>query len=375
MAATPSWTDWCTLLDGKELPAIVVDLEAMRSNLRTLLESIQSDTLALRLFTPDLPCPALLRQLLLEGAPQVHGLACSSARQAQQLVDLGFDDILVLTPLRSPADADLLVDLSQEGRHIGVLVDSQAHLDLLSQATREGESSLHICMDVDIRARREGVAISPIRDSEQALFLASAIGEAPGLLLEGVRLAGGLPGATSWLSLGRKRSHEGLLDRRLAIVQTLRAEGHALTLVSGGQSRDLALSSTDPALSELDLGGAVLGGQKGIEAMAQTLLPAALLALPVARRPDESHAICAAGGFKELDIKVLSPLGIKALPDQDAGPRQLLFGLETLAPQLALGDPVLIHPRHPGRVMADLDSIFILDGEGQITSAPTLRGL
>jgi D-serine deaminase-like pyridoxal phosphate-dependent protein len=380
MSSTHNWTEWRTLLEGVSLPAIVVDQAALRANIRSLVEEIASDTVALRLFAPDLPCPALLRQLLLEGGPHVHGLACRSAREAEVLSEVGFHDLFVLSPVSNREDASRLAKLSAAGTRILVLSDHQDHLNLLSQAAVAEDTTLHVCIDVDIRAPF-GTSVSAqrphssIRDSEQARELADATLKTPGLELDGIRTVdpGSQSQGSSWLGLGRGRAHQDLLDRRLAVVQTLRTAGHDLPLVSGGPCQELRESSEDPALTEIEIGRACLGGTDSLAVSSSPLQSAFVLALPVSQRPDTSMAICASAGLSATDLEVLTPLGLR--PIENSSRDHILLELQALAPPLKLGDPVLFQTPRPSLLMNLFDSVELFDGEMKIESAATLRSL
>jgi D-serine deaminase-like pyridoxal phosphate-dependent protein len=293
---------------------------------------------------------------------------------------VGFHDLFILSPVSNLDDASRLAKLSADGSRVLVLSDHQDHLDLLSEAAVARDTTLHICIDVDIRAPF-GTPVSArkphssIRDSEQARELADATLKAPGLKLDGVRTVD--PGSqslgSSWLSMGRRRAHQELLDRRLAVVQTLRTAGHDLPLVSGGPCQALQESSDDPALTEIEIGRACLGGTDSKGVSSTPLQSAFVLALPVSQRPDTSLAICASAGLSPAALEVLTPLGLR--PVETSSSDRVLLELQALAPPLKLGDPVLFQTPDPSLLMNLFDSVQIVDGETPIASAATLRSL
>jgi D-serine deaminase-like pyridoxal phosphate-dependent protein len=379
MSSSTSWTDWCTILQGSELPGLVVDLDAMKANLRLLMATIQSDAIAARLFVPELPCPALIREVLIAGGARLQGLTCMYSRDAAGLVDLGFDDILILIPVVEAEDALQIANLSRSHRVI-VLVDEPRHLEVLQRAASQQQSTIRVCIDVDISSNAgDRVSTtqlsSPIQDSEQARILATAVEELDGLKLEGVLAREpSISAPSAWTRQGKKRARQAVLDRRLTLVQALRADGHAVSMVSAGRSRDLKTCTSDPAVSEFNLGEGLLGGVHAQNITELPLQEAAFIALPVVRRPDEAHVIC--GSMCSLDgpLQPILPLGLRSIPDHILKPSQSLMSLEALMPTLALGSPVLCHPEYPGRLMDHFAHIILVQN-GTPSKALTLRGL
>ena len=57
MPSTLSWAEWRTILTNTQLPAMVLDLPAIRRNLQRIIDNIATETVAVRLFVPELPVP------------------------------------------------------------------------------------------------------------------------------------------------------------------------------------------------------------------------------------------------------------------------------------------------------------------------------
>ena len=383
MSPTNNWTEWRARLADVDLPALIVDLDALRTNMSALISEIQSDSIALRIMANEIPCPTLLRQILLDGAPRVHGLACQTSDEASLLAAVGFTDIFVLDPVAHASEAQSLALIAQKGCHILSLVDHPSHLMYLSTAAVEYGVTLHVCIDVDIQQKPgaktdQTVATSAIRDSEQARNLAEQVRQSPGLQLKGIRTITSSERelkARTLLGFGNKRARNKQLDRRLAVIQTLRNEEYDIELVNGGDSRNLRVQSTDPALTELMLGSECLGGTQADADPSSELVPAVLLALPISRRLDATHSACSASHCEPNDISVYTPLGLRIVNEASRDTRQLIIEATDLAPDVEIGDPIILQPTKPGQLLACLEQIQLFSSDQGLTSAPTIRAL
>jgi D-serine deaminase-like pyridoxal phosphate-dependent protein len=275
-----------------------------------------------------------------------------------------------------------------------VLVDDPAHLTLLSSAAREAGVEIGICLEVDttwqpIAEVLVGAPRSPIQDSEQARAFAGRARELGGLKVVGVlawEAAAAALGANvhPWAvgplkSLFRRRSAAAAADRRGAVVQVLREEGHPIALVSGGSTQTLDLAAADPMLTEVSVGAGFLCPLRG-ENVALGLRPAVHFAISVARKPDPESLVCAGGGWLSAGPGdgapfVVSPRNLApALP---LGWGETWTHLRATAGEarLQIGDPVVCRPAKVGPMMERLTQVVLHRGSTILERAPTYRGL
>ena len=247
---------------------MVFDRATIGRNVQRIMESIATETVAVRLFVPELPCPALLRVVLEAGSPYFQGLACRTVQEAQHLVDLGLDDIWITQPIDHPIGAQQMARLCANGASLIATVDSDEHLALLRHAAQESATHIWVTIDVDVSADPGGrteirETQTAIHDSEQARQIASTILEAEHLQLSGIQAS--LPAhireeGSRWKRRKQTKALSAIQDRRIAAVQALRADGHDLQLVSGGRPHEIAAATTDPTISEILLGRRNSGG-------------------------------------------------------------------------------------------------------------------
>ena len=165
---------WRRVLDGAQLPAVVVDIDAFDRNLDRQAELAAQHGLPLRLATKSVRVPALLRRALERGGTRTRGLLCYAAAEAEDLVDDGFDDLLIAYPIFREADVLRVCGLVRRGITVRVVADdADAVAQLGRVAAREGVR-LHtlICVDMSLHLLGGRVHVG-VRRSPVATVLSS----------------------------------------------------------------------------------------------------------------------------------------------------------------------------------------------------------
>ena len=390
---------WKTLLDGRQLPAAMVDLDAVDHNIAMLLERLGPRTTTLRVASKSVRVPWLLRYLLDHGEGRIAGLMTFSASETAFLAEHGFDDLLLAYPVGRESDARLLADLAAGGTRVWVAADSEDHVRLLGKAARARGCTLPICMDVDMSWRplggraHLGVRRSPIRHADTARTLARKIAEEQGLVLTAVlayeaQVAGirdSNPGSRHLDPIRqfiKRRSQPAVRDLRKSVVDALRKDGHDIQVVNGGGTGSIDSTCADPSVTEATAGSGFLcphlfDGYTGLP-----LAPAAFFALAVVRCSDPEFVTCSGGGYvasggagpDRLPL-VHSPPGVQTLGMEGFGEVQTPLRLGRDAPSLGIGDPVVCRHAKAGELAERFDSYHLIRGDAFVEAVPTYRGL
>ena len=144
-------------------PALVVDLDAMESNLESMAAFFRDKPCKLRPHFKNHKTPLLAREQIRAGA---IGLTCATLREAEILVSHGVDNILIANEICGDEKAAGLADISRHATVI-VAVDSRAAVNDFARAQRNKKVRIQVVPDIDIGLNRCGV-----RDAEAALELA-----------------------------------------------------------------------------------------------------------------------------------------------------------------------------------------------------------
>ena len=193
------------LVAGERLPAAVLDLDALHLNSHTIASCLGPGQ-SLRLASKSLRCLPLLLHLI-ERTPSIHGVMTYSAHETLALAREGVHDLLLAYPVARDVEATALATAALEGACITVIVDDLAQVKLLAEAASQQNTTLNLCIDLDVSLRmlggtvHVGVRRSPIVSPAAAVELADHIRRAHGVELTGVMAyeaqVAGLPNAKS----------------------------------------------------------------------------------------------------------------------------------------------------------------------------------
>jgi D-serine deaminase-like pyridoxal phosphate-dependent protein len=385
------WERFRRALAGEDLPAALIDLDALEANAAAILGRGRP----VRIASKSVRCPAILRCLL--AMPGTAGLMTWSAEETALLAAQGFDDLLLAYPVARAGDAARIARLTADGKTVRAVVDDPAHVALLA-AAHTGGAPIRVCLDVDASWRPAGAHLgvrrSPIRDTAGAVAIGRAVRATEGrVVLDAVMayeaqvagMADVHPGSR-WLDPARRwikaRSIPAVAALRKAVVGALTDDGHAIAVVNGGGTGSLDSTSVDPTVTEVTAGSGFYAPHlfDGYDAL--TLRPAALFALPVVRRSDPGFVTCAGGGWPasgeigaDRAPKVHLPPGLTPLGLEGWGEVQTPFLVSAGAPPLAIGDPVLARHAKAGELLEHFTEVLLLRGDAVVDRTPTLRGL
>ncbi|HEY0699419.1 MAG TPA: alanine racemase, partial [Micromonospora sp.] len=294
-----------------EPPLAVVDLAAFDANADALAQRAAGKPL--RVASKSVRCRDLLRRVL--ARPGWAGVLAYTLPEAIGLVRAGVSgDVVVAYPTADRAALGRLAADAGLAAAVTLMVDSTDQLDLIDAVTAPGRRpELRLCLDLDASWRplggrlHVGVRRSPVHSAAAAGALAARIAGRPRFRLVGVmayeaQIAGlgdapprqALRGAL--IRALQRRSYAELLRRRTAAVAAVRDHAE-LAFVNGGGTGSVALTSTDPAVTEVTAGSGLYGPTLVDAYRAWRPAPAALFALPVVRRPAPGLATVLGGGW------------------------------------------------------------------------------
>ncbi|HLH34645.1 MAG TPA: alanine racemase [Alloacidobacterium sp.] len=135
-------------------PALIVDLEAMESNLRGMANFFADRPCKLRPHFKNHKAPLLARKQVRAGA---IGMTCATTREAEILVEHGITSILIANEIAGQEKAEHVADLSRRAS-VMVCVDNCHSIRDLAVAHRNRRVPAEVLIDIDIGLNRCGVA-------------------------------------------------------------------------------------------------------------------------------------------------------------------------------------------------------------------------
>jgi len=334
--ATPGIT-----LEAVDTPALIVDLDAFERNLARLNESIAGRGVRLRAHAKTHKCAEIARRQVAAGAV---GVCCQKVSEAEAMVAGGIADVLVSNEVVGERKLARLAALARHAR-LGVCVDDADNVRALSAAARRADAELDVYVEVDVGARRCGVA-----PGEPALALARTVVDAPALRFAGLQA---YQGAAQHLRATAER-REAIARAAEAVRATrsaIEAAGIACPSVTGAGSGSYLYEVESGAWDEIQCGSYIFMDADYARNEWQAPLPrfehALFVLSTVMSRPGPGRAVLDAG-LKASSVDSGLPLiwrreGLSCTRVSDE------HGVIEVAPGArapALGEKLLLVPGH-----------------------------
>ena len=376
-------------------PLAVVDLGAFDRNAADMARRAAS--LPIRVATKSLRCRYLIERAL--ATPGYRGVMCYSLPEALWLHAAGTsDDLLVAYPTVDRRALRALAADEAARQRITIMIDSEAHLDVVDRALGAGHPEVRVCLELDVSwrplARKPAVHIgtrrSPLFTPAQAADFAATVTRRPGFCLVGVmgyegQIAGlgdappGHPLRAQLIRLIQGRSMPELIRRRTETIRLIQART-SLELVNGGGTGSLESTARDPSVTELTAGSGLVGPTLFDAYRRFTPEPALLFALPVVRRPGPGIATLFSGGYvasgpgtPDRLPRPHLPAGLNLIGVEGAGEVQTPVR-GAAAGALRPGDRVWLRHAKAGELAERFREYHVIGDDGQVTTVPTYRG-
>jgi D-serine deaminase-like pyridoxal phosphate-dependent protein len=277
-------------------PAVLIDVDVLERNVARMAERARAAGVALRPHGKTHKLLEVGRRQLEAGA---RGLSLAKTSEAEVFAAAGFDDIFVAYPVVGADKGRRLLALAERIR-LAVGVDSVDGARTLGDVFAAAGRRLDVRLKIDSGLHRVGVL------PEQAVSVARAIAELPGLQLTGVFThAGHAYGETEAKGIAAVAQHEG--GTVSAVAEALRRAGLEIRDVSVGSTPTARHAMTVPGVTECRPGNYVYHdasqvslGTCGLEDCAMTVV-ATVVSVPA---PD--RAVLDAGS-KTLSTDPLRP--------------------------------------------------------------------
>jgi D-serine deaminase-like pyridoxal phosphate-dependent protein len=175
-----------------------------------------------------------------------------------------------------------------------------------------------------------------------------------------------------------------LRERLPLVVDAVRREvasaGGRLEIVNGGGTGSLARTAAVGAVNELAAGSGLYAPTLFDTYRSLDLLPAALFALPVVRRPGPGVVTVMGGGYvasgasgRDRLPRPVLPTGLRLTTTEGAGEVQTPVRGDA-ADALAVGDRVYFRHAKAGELCERFPTLLLVEGSAVVDEVPTYRG-
>jgi D-serine deaminase-like pyridoxal phosphate-dependent protein len=229
-----------------DTPALLIDLDAMERNIRTMESFFAGKAVKLRPHVKLHKATPVLSHLQLRAAG-VIGLTCAKLAEAELLGASGIKDILIANQIVGAQKIRRLVNLAAY-TDVMVAVDNPENVAELSAAAQARNVKLRVLVEVNVGHNRCGVApFGP------AMELAKAVKQAPGLRFMGLM---GYDGHCSLHMDPSKREGESRKANQLLVdtAAFIEKAGLKVEIVSGSGSFTYKIAAGVKGITEIQAG-------------------------------------------------------------------------------------------------------------------------
>lgn len=231
-------------ISGLSTPALILDVNLLKANVKAMGDLLANSSLRLRPHYKSHKCAALAKMQIESGA---IGMTCAKLSEAEDLCDIGIEDILIANQIVDPAKIRRLAELANHCR-LTVCVDTVENIDALSRAAKSSGATIHCLVEYEIGMERCGVA-----DKETVLALAKHICACENLVFDGLQAYAGHISHMEDLDTRTRLTAENY-SKIKAVISYLEENGIAVTTVSGGSTGTAAIKAGEGLYTELQAG-------------------------------------------------------------------------------------------------------------------------
>lgn len=343
-----------------DTPALLLDLDAVESNIATMAAFFAGQSANLRPHFKTPKTPEVARRQLEAGA---IGITVAKLGEAEVLADAGLGPILMANQVVGPKKIDRLMALLARGVDITVAVESQFNIDELAAGMQRSGQVASAIIEVDSGMHRCGTAEPP-----ETIQLVRALQEA------GVRYRGIMGYEGHAVLIADPAEREEKARAALGIVhdhvEALAEAGLPPEIVSVGGTGTHAIAGTYPGVTEVQAGSYVF-----MDGRYQEVLPgafkSALTLVTTVLSVHERYAVCDTG-MKSLTNEFGAPMSvdgsIKVARLSEEHAHLTGDGIASLKP----GDRVEVLPSHGDTTLNLHDVYHVTRGDEVIDEWPIL---
>lgn len=301
-----------------QTPALVLDLDALESNVADMAAYAREHRIALRPHAKSHKSVAIARRQIALGA---IGICCATVSEAEVFLKNGVQDVLITSPLAGEAKFEHLAHLLGHSGSVRLTVDNISILQVLDRIAGGQGRIVGIIVDIDPGMGRTGVA-----SIEDTLAMVRYIIDAPNLQFHGLQYYDGMLQHIETRSdrISKLEQSYEILTGHLA---SLRDElGVVPEVVTGGGTGSFATDAASGLFTELQVGSYIFMDAQ-YNAVEQRNVPAFVPALFV------QMAVISANHGGQVTVDA----GLKHLAF-DGGPPTLVYGVPEGASYSYTGD-------------------------------------
>ena len=349
-------------ISGLSTPALVLDVNILKANAEAMEQVLAGRTLKLRPHYKSHKCAALAKWQVKNGAV---GMTCAKLSEAEDLCDIGIEDILIANQIVDPAKIRRAADLAGNC-HLTVCVDSLENVQAFSAAAVNAGNKVYCFVEFEIGMERCGVTAR-----EDVLALAKHIIASDNLEFAGIQA---YAGHISHVEDQQEREAMTAANYKKLreLLSYLKENGVEVKTVSGGSTGTAQIKAMEGLYTELQAGSYLF-----MDAVYRNLnLPfqnALFLLSTVVSQKDDLTVLDA--GVKTCGVDQGMPVPCEGTVREIVASEEH-FQLHGYSEKKTVGQKLLLIPGHCCSTVNLHDKIYLVDGDTVVDRiAVTARGV
>ena len=225
-------------------PALVLDINILKENMAAMEEILKGSKLKLRPHYKSHKCAQLAKMQIKSGA---IGMTCAKLTEAEDLCDIGVEDILIANQIVDPIKINRLAYLAKCCR-LTVCVDNIENINALSLAAKSQGAVIHCLVEFDIGMQRCGVTTK-----EEVLTLAKHILNCDNLEFDGLQAYAGHISHVEDIN-ERKAATSKNYEKLNDLIAYLNENDVKIKTISGGSTGTGEIKAKEGLYNELQAG-------------------------------------------------------------------------------------------------------------------------
>ncbi len=268
-------------------PAVVVELNAMENNIKTLLDGAARYGIAHRPHIKTHRSVQLAKKQLAAGC---RGITCAKLGEAEVMADAGIDDILVAYALIGKEKWERYAALSERCRSLRTIINSEYGAKGLSETARRHGKVFEVLIELDGGTRRGGLL-----PGAPALAFAERVRKYEGIKIVGLLYYPGLSYHEETLA-GIERVARQERDDLVETGRLLQGAGFDCSILSGGNTVTGKVPECLAGITEIRSGNYIFNDCAQLWKNRVTIEDCALrIVSTVIAKPDEKNVIIDCG--------------------------------------------------------------------------------
>jgi D-serine deaminase-like pyridoxal phosphate-dependent protein len=390
--STRDYTYYNEIFKENTLPLAYLDVDMLNENIDAIAQ--RAGKKSIRIASKSIRCRWVLQHIL-ERNSCYKGIMCFTGAEALFLSKQGFDDLLLGYPIVDKKQIQQICASTKVGKKIILMVDLEAHLQLINDIAEKEDTVQPICIDMDMSSNimglHFGVNRSAIKNENDAIALIDSLEKYKHLQLvalmgyeaqiAGVGDTNPAMGIKNFaIKFLKKKSIPAYTARRAAIVQYAKSKYNTIEIVNAGGTGSMEWNKIEDGITEITVGSGFYSPALFDYYNNFKHLPAAGFAVPIVRHPSANMFTCLGGGYVasgsigiDKQPKPYLPKDVVLTENEGTGEVQTPFTYNGKE-KLKIGDSILFRHSKAGELCERFNELHLISQGKIIDKVKTYRG-